>query len=163
MRFAVQAPTILGTISAPFCTISRAFTRRFHSLSTTYDHELHHWCKSSVSSTVHFGPWTLDFGPWTSDFGPWTSDFGPWTSDFGPWTSDFGLWTLDFALWTLDFGPWTLDFRLRTLDLGLWTLDFGSGPHESNPVEPNRTHKFNLVHQKSGQIGKETVNFSKPT
>ena len=75
--YAVQAPTNLGTISAPFCTIFSGFAVRFRCLSTTYDHELHQWYKPNVSPL-----WTLDFGPWTLDLGPWTLDFGPWTLDF---------------------------------------------------------------------------------
>src|SRR5439155_1369924 len=34
LRFAVQAPRNLGTISAPFCTIFSGFTVRFRCLST---------------------------------------------------------------------------------------------------------------------------------
>src|SRR5437879_2388351 len=52
---------------------------------------------------------------------------------------------------------------LRRRKVTLARLSTSSGPHESNQVEPNRTQKLNFVHQKSGQIGKETVNFSKPT
>src|SRR5881397_2365713 len=41
-----------------FCTIFSAFAVRFRCLSTTYDQELHQWCKSNVSPTLDFGLWT---------------------------------------------------------------------------------------------------------
>src|SRR5207249_3011804 len=82
--FAVQSPTNLGTISAPFLAVSHYGFVVYQPLTTTN-------CTSGANRALaHFGLWTLDFGLWTLDFGLWTLDFGLWTLDLGLWTLDFG-------------------------------------------------------------------------
>ena len=62
--FAVQAPTNLGTISAPFFAPSQDGFVVYQPLTTMN-------CTSGTNRTLA-PPWTLAFGPWTLDLGPWT-------------------------------------------------------------------------------------------